>query len=277
MKIKRIIIIYILIILTGPLLLTVHAEQEILFAPPVSESAAPPSSITVPPETPSPEFKDSDPAIIQQVVPVQENVGPMAFIPEPEFEFAPVIDGAKIIHDFIIRNQGTAPLLITVRTGCACAVPEYPRSILPNDEAKITITIDTTGYGGRDDFLRTIKIFTNEKINSNLQARIYGQIKNFAEFDPKKNIILKGKADQKIKLSVTITPQENYPFTITNYELDEALKDVVKISLEQKGKKYILTAENQVDKPIRYMGKIHLHTDSSYKPQIDMIIRGIIK
>ena len=277
MKIKKFIIIYVLILLTGLLLLPVHAEQEISVTLPVSESAAAPPAQAVSPKIPSPEAKDSDPAIIQQVVPVQGKGVPIAFIPEPEFEFATVIDGAKIIHDFIIQNHGAAPLIITVKTGCACAVAEHPRSIMPYDEGKITITIDTTGYGGRDNFLRTIKIFTNEKVSSNLQARIYGQIKDFAKFDPKKNIILRGKADQKIKSSVTITPQENYPFTITNYELDEALKDLVKIRLEQKDKKYVLTAENQMDKPIRYMGKIHLHTDSSHKPQINMIIRGIIE
>ncbi|NQT10481.1 MAG: hypothetical protein HQ573_04830 [Desulfobacteraceae bacterium] len=43
---------------------------------------------------------------------------PVAFLPEQTFEFEPVIEGAVVIHDFIIQNKGTAPLVIhKVRTG----------------------------------------------------------------------------------------------------------------------------------------------------------------
>lgn len=43
---------------------------------------------------------------------------PAVFFPEKVFEFPPVIDGVKVIHDFVVANQGTAPLAIeNVRTG----------------------------------------------------------------------------------------------------------------------------------------------------------------
>jgi hypothetical protein len=37
---------------------------------------------------------------------------PVAFLPEQIFEFEPVVEGAVVIHDFIIQNKGTAPLVI---------------------------------------------------------------------------------------------------------------------------------------------------------------------
>jgi hypothetical protein len=44
--------------------------------------------------------------------------GAAVFFPEKTFEFQPVIEGAKVIHDFIVMNQGSAPLVISdVRTG----------------------------------------------------------------------------------------------------------------------------------------------------------------
>ncbi|MCU0590429.1 MAG: DUF1573 domain-containing protein [Desulfobacterales bacterium] len=46
--------------------------------------------------------------------------GPAAsvFFPEKAFEFKPVIDGTKVIHEFIVMNKGAAPLVISdVRTG----------------------------------------------------------------------------------------------------------------------------------------------------------------
>lgn len=37
---------------------------------------------------------------------------PVVFLPEQIFEFEPVIEGDIVIHDFIIQNKGTAPLVI---------------------------------------------------------------------------------------------------------------------------------------------------------------------
>lgn len=43
---------------------------------------------------------------------------PAAFAPEAIYEFDPVLDGAEVVHDFVIRNKGNAELNITkVRTG----------------------------------------------------------------------------------------------------------------------------------------------------------------
>jgi hypothetical protein len=44
--------------------------------------------------------------------------GASVFFPEKAFEFQAVIDGAKLVHDFVVINQGSVPLLINeVRTG----------------------------------------------------------------------------------------------------------------------------------------------------------------
>jgi len=43
---------------------------------------------------------------------------PSVFFPEKVFEFQPVVDGVKVVHDFVVMNKGTTLLLIeNVRTG----------------------------------------------------------------------------------------------------------------------------------------------------------------
>jgi hypothetical protein len=43
---------------------------------------------------------------------------PSLFFPEKSFEFQPVIEGLKVVHDFVVLNRGGAPLVIeNVRTG----------------------------------------------------------------------------------------------------------------------------------------------------------------
>ena len=53
--------------------------------------------------------------------PGSENITPNAssvLVPESRYEFAPVLDGTEITHDFIVQNRGTAPVTIEkVTTG----------------------------------------------------------------------------------------------------------------------------------------------------------------
>jgi len=37
---------------------------------------------------------------------------PSVYLPESHYVFEPVVDGTKIIHDFVLQNKGTTPLKI---------------------------------------------------------------------------------------------------------------------------------------------------------------------
>jgi hypothetical protein len=48
----------------------------------------------------------------------QDATEPAVFLPETSYEFAPVLDGTKVVHDFVIQNKGTAELKVEqVKTG----------------------------------------------------------------------------------------------------------------------------------------------------------------
>jgi hypothetical protein len=48
----------------------------------------------------------------------QDQSTPSAVFPETSYEFLPVLDGAKVVHEFVIQNKGTAPLKVErVKTG----------------------------------------------------------------------------------------------------------------------------------------------------------------
>jgi hypothetical protein len=43
---------------------------------------------------------------------------PAAFLPQATYEFEPVAEGTQVVHDFILHNQGTAPLeIIKISSG----------------------------------------------------------------------------------------------------------------------------------------------------------------
>lgn len=48
----------------------------------------------------------------------QEQSAPTAVFPETSYEFSGVLDGAKVVHEFVIQNKGSAPLKVEkVKTG----------------------------------------------------------------------------------------------------------------------------------------------------------------
>ena len=48
----------------------------------------------------------------------QDQAKPAAFFPETRYEFSEVLDGTKVVHDFVIQNKGTATLKVErVKTG----------------------------------------------------------------------------------------------------------------------------------------------------------------
>ena len=48
----------------------------------------------------------------------QDDAGPAVLFPQTLYEFSPVLDGAKVVHEFVVQNKGTAALNIErVKTG----------------------------------------------------------------------------------------------------------------------------------------------------------------
>ena len=49
---------------------------------------------------------------------VQDDSQPSAYFPQTIYEFTPVLDGDKVVHEFVIQNRGNAPLKVDrVKTG----------------------------------------------------------------------------------------------------------------------------------------------------------------
>lgn len=43
---------------------------------------------------------------------------PQAFLPESAHEFQPVLEGTQVVHEFVLKNRGEAPLnILQVKSG----------------------------------------------------------------------------------------------------------------------------------------------------------------
>jgi hypothetical protein len=202
---------------------------------------------------------------------------PSILIPESLYKFSPVLEGTEIIHDFIVQNKGTAPLKIEkVRTGWGCAAVSYTRQIPPGGEGKITIKVNTNGYGGRT-LTKRITVNTDSPVTPLLNLTVIGNINNFVRIIPDR-VILNGFIGDPIVRTVKIIPEENYPFKMVGdrtvrkkyirYELEEA-------NLAEKTE-YVLTVANLKKQKGRYFETIRLKTDSKIRPEISIRVYGNI-
>lgn len=81
-----------------------------------------------------------------------------------EFDFGTIKEvNGPVSHVFVIKNVGTAPLVITrVNAACGCTKPEFSTEpIAPGKESKIKVTYNPAGRPGQ--FVKTVAVYSNGK------------------------------------------------------------------------------------------------------------------
>ncbi len=70
-------------------------------------------------------------------------------------------DGKKVSYDFVFRNTGTSPLVVTrIITSCKCVGTSYTRKpVPPGGEGTVTVTYDPKKQQGV--FYKAIQVFSN--------------------------------------------------------------------------------------------------------------------
>ncbi|MCD7969288.1 MAG: DUF1573 domain-containing protein [Alistipes sp.] len=79
-----------------------------------------------------------------------------------EYDFGMVReDGKKVSYDFVFRNTGTSPLVVTrIITSCKCVGTSYTRKpVPPGGEGTVTVTYDPKKQQGV--FYKAIQVFSN--------------------------------------------------------------------------------------------------------------------
>ena len=199
---------------------------------------------------------------------------PSVFFPAPRFEFDRMVEGEDLLHDFVVMNKGTDILQIRkVKTSCGCTTVSYSKEVPPGGEGKISMKVNTRGYGGRT-LRKTITVITNDTVTPNTTLTVSGSIENFVTITPRV-LRLTGKIGDELKSVVKIIPESKYPFSITaiharngkniKYELNENRS-------ASGGKEYAITVENVKKDAGSYYDILILKTDSKIQPEIKITV-----
>ncbi|MBN2468567.1 MAG: DUF1573 domain-containing protein [Deltaproteobacteria bacterium] len=214
----------------------------------------------------------------ENVLPADKTAGvesPRAVAWETRYEFGSVLEGTVVVHQFILENRGTESLSIErVRSSCGCTTADYAKTIAPGAAGEITVKADTRGYGGRR-FNKHITVYTNDSQNRQLGFWISGDVERFVTVEPRA-VYLSGNVGSEIRAVVSIAATKEHPFQIIGSETEEQLKDKIRFELAKEPDRYILTVDNLLETPGRYVGRIYFATDNADQPKIMLFVYGTI-
>jgi hypothetical protein len=108
---------------------------------------------------------------------------PSAVVAEPVFDAGELPVGEPITAEFVIRNQGDAPLeIIRVQPDCGCTVASYDETIAPGASGSVRAVVDTTSEVGRN--AKAINVFTNDPQNPRIKLTIQSDVKPYLALMP---------------------------------------------------------------------------------------------
>lgn len=117
------------------------------------------------------------------VVIAQEETRPIAKAEESVVDLGKVPKGDTIPHTFVIRNEGTADLVLTqVRPTCGCTVAEFDEVIAPGGTGEVRAMLDTTNFNGA--ISKTIIVSTNDVATPEIVLAIKASVEPYVSALP---------------------------------------------------------------------------------------------
>jgi hypothetical protein len=196
-----------------------------------------------------------------------ESSGPKIKLPETTYEFPQAREDEKLIHNFVVINEGDKPLLIEkVSTSWGCTAVKFDRQIDPGKEGKVSLEVKTANMNG--NFRKTATIFSNAVNSEKVMLSLTGNVKPYILVKPRRSVYLLVKPGQTARKTLTVQAQDGEEVKLLGGKT--GLEDVIKFKIKevQPNKQYQVIVENKTEKIGKYGGYLELFTSNEKKPII---------
>jgi hypothetical protein len=143
---------------------------------------------------------------------------PKAVVAEAVNEAGAVPKGEKIVHDFVIKNEGDADLQITnVQPACGCTVADFDKVIKPGATGKVHVIIDSSTFSG--PISKGISVFTNDPDHPQIELTVHAKIEPYITVKPgfARYITVQGEA-QEGSIAQTLWAPDGTSWDITGVD-----------------------------------------------------------
>lgn len=202
---------------------------------------------------------------------------PKIEISSREFDFGDVWQATPAKKAFTIKNVGTAPLKLNVKTTCGCTAPTKPKSPLaPGESDTMTISYDTKNRKGRAR--QTVTLETNDPTQPKVAIAVRGNVKPIYKMEPRDGFVfgrLYRNSEEKRK--ITIVNHYDKPLKFKLKPGDQGPFDV-KLTEIEPGQKYELMARVTPPIPVgRAQHIVQLETNLEELPEVRVIMYAFVQ
>ena len=143
---------------------------------------------------------------------------PKAVAVEPIKDVGFVGKGDMAIHEFVIRNDGDAPLeLREVRAACGCTVADFDKAIAPGKTGKVRVTLDTKSFNGPT--AKGVTVYTNDPAAPTMELTVRADVGQFVKIKPGYARFISVQGEEKEgKIVQTLWTPDKSPLQIVKVE-----------------------------------------------------------
>ncbi len=142
---------------------------------------------------------------------------PQIATPEKSFSFGKVVQGTKVEHAFVIRNEGKDILrLEKVSMTPPLRMGGTPLPIAPGQTANLPLVLDTSNLKG--EFEGVVLLTFNDPLSPQIELEFTGRVVEAVEISPRSIIVLAAPRGEARETSLEIINHEPQPLQILAVE-----------------------------------------------------------
>jgi hypothetical protein len=183
---------------------------------------------------------------------------------EQAFDFGRVVRGLAVVHEFVMRNDGTVPLVVSrITMTTPLVVSKVPGEIVPGASTRIPVRLDTTQLGGY--FEGRILVFLAGTAEPEV-LRFEGRVVESVEVSPRPAFYVGARRGEARQASLEIISHEPEPLAIHAVDYPP-MRFTTRIETLDPGRRFRLTLIINPDGPGgRHRDVITVRTSSKNHP-----------
>lgn len=211
---------------------------------------------------------------------------PKAVVVEPIKDVGFVAKGDMASNEFVIRNDGDAPLeLREVRAACGCTVADFDKLIAPGKTGKVRVTVDTKSFNGPTS--KGVTVYTNDPEAPVIELTVRANVGQFVKMKPgyARFITVQGEAKEGKIVQTLWTPDKSpleivkvespYPFLKVRYWEAKPEERLAENADQQQWKVEILLAN---DAPVGALTEpVKVHTNHPKQKLLQIPVSGFVR
>ena len=195
---------------------------------------------------------------------------------DPAFDFGAVSNDQSVPHTFVLRNEGTAHVVIAnVRTTCGCTTATLATNTLaPGQRCDLVATFVLRGRKGPQR--KALYVESNDPHKPRLRLELSGTAVQAIDVEPEGVHFGAVDKDGVLEREVTLTAASNVVFHVTGIE-NRSPVFTAHLVTNELGRVYRLVIRAEAPRPAgSCIATIRVATDCPQVPQIDIPVAALV-